>query len=163
MRFPTSVFALFCTKSMLQVKIVNAAGAFPPERQTDGAAGYDLYAPAPITIAPGARQKIPMGIAVSIPDGYVGFLKTRSSMALVGIDVVGGVIDSDYRGEVAVILHNTDTSSAYRVSARQRIAQLVVLPVFTGGVHVVTDLDMTRRGSGGFGSTGILPDASGMV
>ena len=90
---------------------------------------------------------------MGIPEGYVGFLKTRSSMALIGIDVVGGVIDSDYRGEVAVILHNT-TPSVYNVKAGRRIAQLVILPVFTGPVQIVSDLDATGRGSGGFGSTG---------
>lgn len=136
---------------MLQVKIVSAVT--PPGRQTDGAAGYDIFAPASRDIDPGARLKIPTGIAVGIPEGYVGFLKTRSSMALIGIDVVGGVIDSDYRGEVAVILHNT-TPSVYNVKAGRRIAQLVILPVFTGPVQIVSDLDATGRGSGGFGSTG---------
>lgn len=136
---------------MFQVQILDTVT--PPARQTDGAAGYDICAPTSVNVPPGAREKIPTGIVVGIPKGHVGFLKTRSSMALAGIDVAGGVIDSDYRGEVAVILHNT-TSSAYHVPAGRRIAQLVVLPVFTAPVQIVTDLDATVRGSGGFGSTG---------
>ena len=111
----------------LQVKILDAAVP-PPERKTDGAGGYDVCPPVSVSVAPGKREKIPTGLAVRVPDG----------LALEGVDVVGGV-DSDYRGEVAVLLHNT-TTSVYHVWARQRIAQLVVVPVFVGRVRAVSDL-----------------------
>lgn len=138
---------------MLQVKLTGEYDVVPPKRETDGAAGYDIYAVTDCVIRPRCRTKIPTGLVFRIPDQHVGMLKTRSSMALMGIDVVGGVIDSDYRGEVAVILHNTSTKD-YEVRIHQRIAQLVVLPVFTGAITVVDDLPSSRRGEGGFGSTG---------
>ena len=126
-----------------------------PKRQTEGSAGFDIHARTGYAIPCGERICIDTGIAVRIPDGHVGFLKTRSSMAIQGIDVQGGVIDSDYTGEIKVILSNASTtSSVYHVKAHQRIAQLVILPIFTGSVSRLTCLSVTKRGNGGFGSTG---------
>lgn len=125
-----------------------------PARQTDGSAGYDMHSVEAHTVDPGCRVRVPTGMAIAVPSGHAGVLKTRSSMALVGIDVCGGVIDSDYTGEVSVILHNT-SDVAYSVKLHQRIAQLLIVPVFTAAVQVVEDLEPTARGADGFGSTGV--------
>ena len=125
-----------------------------PRRQTEGSGGYDVHSRTGYIIPCGERECIDTGIAVKIPDGHVGILKTRSSMALKCVDVQGGVIDSDYTGEIKVILSNASTTDAYHVKAHQRIAQLLVIPVFTGPVSRLDSLDATKRGSGGFGSTG---------
>ena len=137
---------------MLHVKLLDENVPLP-KRQTRGSGGYDIYTPVAHIIPSGTRVNIPVAQVFGIPEGYVGFLKSRSSMARVGIDVVGGVIDSDYTGEVSVLLQNT-TSCDHHLKEHQRIAQLVILPVFTGDVQRVFDLRETRRGAGGFGSTG---------
>lgn len=125
-----------------------------PKRRTEGSAGYDIHARTGYAIPCGERVCVETGIAVRIPDGHVGFLKTRSSMAGQGIDVQGGVIDSDYTDEIRVILSNASPTNVYHVKAHQRIAQLVVLPVFTGPVGRLTCLSVTKRGNRGLGSTG---------
>ena len=122
------------------------------------AAGADLYAclDADVTIAPGETAFIPTGLSMMIPKGTAGLIYARSGMAckrgLAPANKVG-VIDSDYRGEFIVVLHNHG-SAAQTVSHGERIAQLIITPVFTPGFTEVESLDETSRGVGGFGSTG---------
>ena len=131
-----------------------------PERGTAYSAGYDLYADEDLEkvgIFPGGSRKIKTGIAVAIPEGYFGAIFARSGLAskqgLRPSNCVG-VIDSDYRGEVIVSLHNDSDQIRY-IHDGDRIAQLVVMPYITAEFMVVSELDETKRGSGGFGSTGI--------
>lgn len=122
------------------------------------AAGADLYAclSEPVMIAPGKTVFIPTGIAMEIPKGYAGLVYARSGLAckqdLAPANKVG-VIDSDYRGEFMIALHNHGASERI-VEHGERIAQLVITPVFTPGFTEVEELNETGRGIGGFGSTG---------
>lgn len=130
------------------------ARATPPVRKTVGAAGYDLSCVEDVTVPSGARCAVSTLIAIEVPQGHVGILKSRSSLAAKGLDVAAGVIDADYRGEVIVLLHNA-SSAPVSVDAGARIAQLVILPMFTGATQEVTELTETVRAEGGFGSTGV--------
>ncbi|HEX2619194.1 MAG TPA: dUTP diphosphatase [Phototrophicaceae bacterium] len=121
-----------------------------------GDAGYDLYSVEHHAIRPGGRALIKTGIHVEVPEGYVGLMKDRSSMALAGLHTMGGVIDSSYRGELMVILLNTN-EDIYHVQVGQKIAQMVVIPCYTQPIQAVAsaeELSETERGSSGFGSTG---------
>lgn len=129
-----------------------------PEYATDGSAGMDLTAAMdqPITLKVGGRAMIPTGIAIQIPEGYGGFVFPRSGLAYKkGISMANcvGVIDSDYTGEIKVVLHNI-SGHDYTVNPGDRVAQLVFLPVPRAELEEVEELEETRRGSGGFGSTG---------
>jgi dUTP pyrophosphatase len=125
-----------------------------PAYQSRGAAGLDLHAAETLSLAPGERRTVRTGIAVEIPDGYEGQLRPRSGLASrEGIVAILGTIDSDYRGEVGVILENR-SSVSYRVEWGSRIAQLVIAPVARCEVVEVETLTETERGAGGFGSTG---------
>ena len=128
-----------------------------PERQHPGDAGLDLFALDAHTLAPGQRVKVATGIAIALPPGHAGLVVPRSGLAARhGIAVVNapGLIDEGYRGEVAVLLLNTDRENAFAVEAGARIAQLVITAVATPPVEEVDSLDTTARGTGGFGSTG---------
>jgi dUTP pyrophosphatase len=130
-----------------------------PTQAHEWDAGYDLYSTSAKTIlAPGDRSGFGTGLSVHIPEGYVGYIKPRSGLAVRhGIDVLGGVIDSGYRGEVKVLLLNTGKVDA-DIAHGERIAQLVVQPVSRVEFHDITDegaaLAESARGDGGFGSTG---------
>lgn len=129
-----------------------------PYYATEGAAAVDLHAciDAPMTIPAGGRVLVPTGLAVAIPQGYVGILAVRSSMGVRrGITLSNGigVIDSDYRGPLGIGLQNT-TAEPYDVQPGDRIAQLMVVPVAHPALELVEDLPDTVRGEGGFGSTG---------
>ena len=134
------------------------AGAHMPTYGTEFSAGADLYAclEEPVTIAPGQTKKIPTGIAMEIPVGCAGLIYARSSMGtkkgLAPANKVG-VVDSDYRGEFMIFLHNHG-SQTQTVSHGDRVAQLLVTPVFTPGFEEADELTDTARGAGGFGSTG---------
>jgi dUTP diphosphatase len=131
--------------------------ARPPAQAHEGDAGYDLHAAEPVTLGPGERASVGTGIAVAIPAGQAGLVIPRSGLAARhGISVVNapGLIDSGYRGELRVLLLNTDRSEPFEVQAGDRIAQLVLVDVETSGIEEVTDLDETVRGARGFGSTG---------
>lgn len=126
-----------------------------PTYATDGAAGLDLYACVADSIYAGETLKFITGIAVEIPPGYEGQIRPRSGLASSGIVAVLGTIDSDYRGEVGVVLHNTrHDRNEYHVKAGDRIAQLVIAPVARAEVVEVEELSTTVRGGGGYGSTG---------
>lgn len=129
-----------------------------PYFATDGAAAMDLHAciDSPMTIPASGRALVPTGLAVAIPEGYVGIVAVRSSMGIKnGVTLSNGigVIDSDYRGPLGVGLMNT-TNSPYEVRPGDRIAQLMVLPVVRPTLEVVEELPETVRGQGGIGSTG---------
>ena len=130
-----------------------------PEYQTRGAAGMDLRAALaePVTIAPGERRFVTTGLALAIPDGYEGQVRPRSGLALrhgIGIVNAPGTIDADYRGEIGIVLVNHG-AEAFVVEPLARIAQLVIAPVARAALEVVTSLDETERGAGGYGSTGV--------
>jgi dUTP pyrophosphatase len=142
----------------LRVARVSGAEDLPlPSYATAGAAGLDLRAAVqePVVLAPGARALVPTGLRIAVPPGYEAQVRPRSGLALrhgVVLPNAPGTIDSDYRGEVQVILWNAGPEP-FAVARGDRIAQLVVAPV----VHVdveEADLDETPRGAGGFGSTG---------
>ena len=138
---------------MIKVKRLNS-WATTPTRANPTDAGLDLYAADVITIEPKCKYLVSTAIAVSIPDGYVGYVKPRSGLAVKhAIDVMAGVIDSSYRGEVKVLLINLGNSD-FRVSPGDRIAQLVIQKVELWTPVVVDELDDTARGDKGFGSSG---------
>jgi dUTP pyrophosphatase len=129
-----------------------------PRYAYDGDAGCDLYAAADATLAPGQRAMVPTGIAVAIPQGYGGFVQPRSGLAAKqGLSIVNtpGLIDSKYRGEIKVILINLDLKETITVKRGDKIAQLVIQPVISAAFNVVEELDVTVRGDGGFGSSGV--------
>lgn len=131
-------------------------GAKLPERAYSGDAGLDLAACERVELAPGERAVISTGLAVAIPEGYAGFVQPRSGLAARhGIAVVNspGLIDSGYRGEVQVVLLNTDREQPFVADAGERIAQLVVLPVPGLAVREVEELPESERGVRGFGSS----------
>jgi dUTP pyrophosphatase len=129
-----------------------------PRYQTSGAAGMDLHAAIvePVTLAPLARVRLPTGLAFAIPRHFEGQVRPRSGLAArTGVTVLNapGTIDSDYRGEVQVVLVNLSDTPAV-LGPLERIAQLVIVPVAQAELVVVPELDPTSRGSGGYGSTG---------
>lgn len=142
----------------VQVKQLFDNAVVPTKAYTDDA-GFDLVANEQAAIMPGRRATIGTGIALAIPEGFVGMVCPRSGMARKhGITVVNapGIIDAGYRGEVKVILHNLDKKEAFYVLPGDRIAQLVVVPIIGVPIEHVWDFDEpeTDRGDGGFGSTG---------
>lgn len=133
-------------------------GAVLPRRATPGSAGMDVCAciEEPVTLQPGERTMIPCGFSAAIPVGWAGFLFARSGLGVRrGITLSNGVgvIDSDYRGEICAGLINQSRES-YTIAPGERIAQLVLLPVWMGTVAETDELEDTLRGEGGFGSTG---------
>ena len=130
--------------------------AVVPSRAYAGDAGLDLAAIERIELGPGERAVVPTGLAVAIPDGYAGFVQPRSGLASRhGITIVNapGLVDSGYRGELMVVLHNTDRDEPFVVEAGMRIAQLVVLPIPEIELVEVEELPATERGGRGFGSS----------
>jgi dUTP pyrophosphatase len=131
--------------------------ARPPTRAHDGDAGFDLHAAEAAALGPGERASVGTGIAVAIPDGHAGLVLPRSGLAARhGISLVNapGLIDAGYRGELRVLLLNTDRERSFEVAAGDRIAQLLVVRVEGPQLEEATNLDETGRGVGGFGSTG---------
>ncbi|MFZ0043752.1 MAG: dUTP diphosphatase [Solirubrobacteraceae bacterium] len=128
-----------------------------PTRAHPGDAGLDLYALDGALLEPGERASIPTGIAVEIPLGQAGLVLPRSGLAARhGISVVNapGLIDSGYRGELRVLLLNTDRAEAFELRTGDRIAQLVLVRVELEETLEVTELEASQRGAGGFGSSG---------
>lgn len=128
-----------------------------PTRAHGGDAGLDLYALDGATLGPGERVSVRTGIAVEIPPGRAGLVLPRSGLAeRHGIALVNapGLIDSGYRGEVRVLLLNTDRAEACEILRGDRIAQLVLVAIEAPGVEAVEGLELSERGSGGFGSSG---------
>ena len=130
-----------------------------PAYETAGAAGLDLRAAitAPLTLAPGERALIPTGLAMQLPEGFEGQVRPRSGLALRhGVTVLNapGTVDSDYLGEVSVVLINHG-QEPFSIQRGDRIAQFVIAPVTQAELLEVSTLDATARGAGGYGSTGI--------
>ena len=137
-------------------RLPHGAGLPLPAYATSGAAGMDVVSAEDVTIAPGARHAVATGLALAIPQGYEVQVRPRSGLALKhGITVPNtpGTIDSDYRGELKVILINHGTEP-FAIQRGDRIAQLVLAPVVQAMWEEVAELDATDRGQGGFGSTG---------
>jgi dUTP pyrophosphatase len=131
--------------------------AAAPTRAHDDDAGYDLRASEAATLPPGGRESVGTGVAVAIPEGHAGLVLPRSGLAARhGISLVNapGLIDAGYRGEVRVLLLNTDREAAFEVAPGDRIAQLVIVRHEAPELVEVDNLDETVRGDGGFGSTG---------
>ena len=127
-----------------------------PRQAYAGDAGLDLASCERVVLPPGERATVATGLAVEIPDGYAGFVQPRSGLAARhGIGVVNspGLIDSGYRGEIRVVLLNTDTREAFTVEPGMRIAQLVIAPVATVRLVEVAELAASSRGERGFGSS----------
>ena len=132
------------------------ADAVLPIQAYEGDAGVDLASCEEVRLGPGERAVIPTGIAVEIPEGYAGFVQPRSGLAARhGLGVVNspGLIDAGYRGEIRVVLLNTDASEAFVVQPGMRIAQLVIAPVASVRFVEVAELATSERGSRGFGSS----------
>ncbi len=142
-------------------RLPHAEGLPLPAYETPGAAGMDLIAAveegAAFGLSPGERRLIPTGLILQLPPGYEAQVRPRSGLALRhGVTVLNspGTIDADYRGEVQVLLANLG-SEAFEVSRGMRIAQLVVAPVVQAVLREAAEVDETKRGAGGFGSTGL--------
>lgn len=138
-------------------------GAVAPIKATDGSVGYDLFVYGSHCIYPG-RNAVRTGLSIQLPEGFEATVRPRSGCSLKGIpdeynlrhnaDTLMGTIDTDYRGEVKLIVLNHEDEPFFLADG-QRIAQLVISPVFTGVAEVVDELDHTERGDNGFNSTGV--------
>lgn len=138
------------------MRLTHGQGLDLPAYATDGAAGMDVVAAEDVTLAPGACHAVATGLSVAIPDGYEIQVRPRSGLALkhgISVPNTPGTIDSDYRGEVKVILINHGTEP-FAIQRGDRVAQLVLAPVTRAAWQEVAELDETARGAGGFGSTG---------
>ena len=136
-----------------------------PSYAHPGDAGADLHAAEGVVLGPGARATVGTGVAIALPDGFVAFVVPRSGLAFKhGITIVNapGTVDAGYRGEIRVALLNTDPHDSYEISAGDRIAQLVVMPVSRARFVEVERLPGSMRGEGGFGSTGFGEHKSGV-
>lgn len=131
-----------------------------------GDAGADLTAAEACVLAPGARMTVPTGVSIALPDGYAAFVVPRSGLAAShGITIVNspGTVDAGYRGEIKVTVLNTDTSRPFAIEIGDRIAQLIVMPVSRVTFVPVQKLPGSHRGEGGFGSTGLRSEQSGVL
>ncbi|HEU4820998.1 MAG TPA: dUTP diphosphatase [Qipengyuania sp.] len=137
-------------------RLPHGEGLALPTYATYGAAGMDVLAAEDVRLAPGARHAVATGLALAIPQGFEIQVRPRSGLALkhgISVPNTPGTIDSDYRGELKVILINHG-SEPFAIARGDRVAQLVLAPVVQAAWEEVADLDQTARGAGGFGSTG---------
>ena len=139
---------------IIQIKKLNPKAKLP-EYAHPGDAGMDLFSVESVTIKPGKRIVCQTGIAMRIPDGYVGLIWDKSGVASKsGIKTMGGVIDSGYRGEIGVVFQNLSKEN-YNIKEGDKIAQMLIQKVARPQIEEVEELGDTERGEGGFGSTGI--------
>ena len=137
----------------LRVKRLNE-GSKINEPARDGDAGYDVFAAESISLEPQERYSMPLGIALEFPEGYFCQVNQKSGLSQkLGIDTIGNVIDSGYRGEIHAIIVNTSDISVH-IERGQKIAQLVFIPFVKSKIEFTDELSETERGSDGFGSTG---------
>jgi len=136
----------------IKIKRVHKDARLPTRAHEDDA-GLDLYSIKTVDFRPGQGGMVPTGVAVAVPPGYVGLIADRSSLGKKGLKTAGGVIDAGYRGEVGVVLWNV-SKETFTLRKGDRVAQLLIIPIAVPAVEEVTDLDSTKRGAGGFGSTG---------
>jgi len=143
-------------REILQINVKKLSeNATIPTQGTSFAAGYDLYAAEDAVVVCGTRKLIKTNISMEISPGYYGRIAPRSGLAYKnGIDVLAGVIDSDYRGDIGVILYNTDANIDFNVKKGDRIAQIIFEACYIATLNNVENLDNTLRQAGGFGSTG---------
>lgn len=137
-------------------RLPHGEGLDLPQYATEGAAGMDVVSAEDVTLPPGARHAVATGLALAIPPGYEIQVRPRSGLALkhgISVPNTPGTIDSDYRGELKVILINHG-SQPFAIARGDRVAQLVLAPVTRAFWQEVSELEDTARGSGGFGSTG---------
>jgi dUTP pyrophosphatase len=140
------------TLDVLRFKQLDAKAVLPA-RGSALSAGLDLCSIEDVELQPKQRAVVPTGLAVAIPPGFYGRVAPRSGLAAKnGLDVLAGVIDSDYRGEIRCVLYNTG-DEVIELPAGSKICQLIVEQIITPGAAWVNDLDSTARGAGGFGST----------
>ena len=138
----------------MKVKLINEYAQLPTRGSKD-AAGLDLYCPFHIKVPADSQKKIPLGIAVEIPNGHMGLLVPRSSMSKTPLRCANsvGIIDADYRGELSIAYENISCSN-YTIFRGDRIAQLIIVPIAIVDVEEAQTLSETERGDGGYGSTG---------
>ena len=146
------------TPTLPIARMPHAEGLPLPAYETAGSAGLDLRAAVPegepMTLAAGARTAVPTGLCFAIPEGFEGQIRSRSGLAVrAGITCLTGTIDSDYRGEIKVVLINLG-HEAFVIGRGDRVAQMIIAPVAQARIVEVDSLDETARGAGGFGSTG---------
>lgn len=140
----------------IELKLLDE-GIEPPRYALPGDAGADLSTTVDVSLAPGQRELVPTGIALAIPDGYAGFIHPRSGLAVrAGLSIVNapGTIDAGYRGEIKVPLINLDPAETIHLQRGERIAQLVIQPVYQAEFTIVDELPDSARQDAGFGSTG---------
>jgi deoxyuridine 5'-triphosphate nucleotidohydrolase len=144
-------------REILQINVKKLSDfATIPTQGTKFAAGYDLYAAEDAVVVCGSRKLIKTNISMEITPGYYGRIAPRSGLAYKsGIDVLAGVIDCDYRGDIGVILYNTDKNIDFTVKKGDRIAQIIFEACYTATLNTVENLDNTLRQGGGYGSTGV--------
>lgn len=138
----------------MRIKLLDPEAKIP-KRANSTDAGADLYSCEDVILNPHERKLIKTGIALEIPDGYYGRIEPRSGLAYKhGIDVLAGVIDSDYRGELGVVLYNTDLKNPLNIQKGDRIAQIIFEKHYNFNFEISEELSNTFRGDGGFGHTG---------
>lgn len=144
-------------RQLLEINVKKLSeNATIPTQGTKFAAGYDLYAAEDEVVFCGTRKLIKTNISMEITPGYYGRIAPRSGLAYKsGIDVLAGVIDSDYRGDIGVILYNTDKNIDFVVKKGDRIAQIIFEACYSATLNTVENLDNTLRQGGGYGSTGV--------
>lgn len=139
-------------ETILKIQLMNDV-AILPTRTHPTDAGLDFYSPYDYTLYPFIPTLIYTGVGIALPENTVGLLLDRSSMGAKGIKVVGGVIDSDYRGEIIIGLVNI-TIATYNIEAGNKVAQLVIMPILTPEIEIVNAFEETIRGAKGYGSSG---------
>lgn len=162
MSLPESVFDPVPVPVQIK-RLPHSEGLALPAYATDGAAGMDVLAAEDVTLAPGGRHAVATGLALAIPEGYELQVRPRSGLALkhgISLPNTPGTIDSDYRGELKIIMINLGAED-FAIHRGDRIAQLVLAPVVRAGWLEVAELDDTARGAGGFGSTGGVQNLKG--
>jgi dUTP pyrophosphatase len=138
---------------IVAVKLLKKTGKLP-EKAHDSDAGYDLFAPEDVTLKPGELKQVPIGIAIQLPEGYWAALRDKGSRALQGLHVLAGIIDQDYRGEVIAVIQNLG-HKAITIKTGEKVCQMILHPVYPALIFEVDELSKTKRGKGGFGSTGL--------
>ncbi|MBI5642994.1 MAG: dUTP diphosphatase [Deltaproteobacteria bacterium] len=138
----------------VKVKLLSPEAKAPVKSHIDDA-GWDLFSAKEATVGPGETRVIPTGISMEIPHGWYGQIKSRSGLGSKGLIVTAGVVDSGYRGEVGVVVINSKTDGEFIFKAGDKIAQMVLLPVPEVSFEVTDELNNTKRGEKGFGSTGV--------
>lgn len=134
--------------------VLRVKGDYEPKYESKGAAGFDIRTTVDTRLIPGRVNKVPTGLSVEVPEGYQLEIRPRSSLALKGITIPNapGTVDSDYRGEIEILLYSL--GGIHMIPAGERIAQGVLTPAPQAKIKMVENLTETERGTGGFGSTG---------